>query len=128
MPRGIFFFKNPFLLYAKNMNLEELKETLSEDLIQANVVIVDVRTHEERALSSIKNTIHIPLNEILLAKDSLEKYSKIIFLCAHGRRAQMAMAAYESLGVTNVDFVDGAIEDWAAYQLPLETSKVSISS
>lgn len=110
------------------MNLQELKIVLLDDEKMTDVAIVDVRSHEERKMGYIKHTLHIPLDEVLFAKESLEAYKKIIFICAHGRRAYKAFLTYESLGFTNVDFVDGSIEDWASYELPIERSKPVYSS
>jgi rhodanese-related sulfurtransferase len=104
------------------MNLEELKVLLYQYEKSVGVAIVDVRSHEERKIGYIKHTIHVPLDEILLAKDFLETYQKIIFVCAHGMRAFKAFSLYESLGFKNLDYVDGSIEDWSSYKLPIETS------
>jgi|GEM_PF-2647650 len=110
------------------MDLNDLLNLLNDKQAMASTAIVDVRTHEERASCFLENTLHIPLNEILFSKDVLQNYKKVVFLCAHGFRAKKAFTAFESLGFTNIDYVDGNIEEWSAYSLPVVTYNERISN
>jgi rhodanese-related sulfurtransferase len=103
------------------MDLKELNSLLQQSEALLYTVVVDVRSQNERNKYHLQNTLHIPLQELLFSKEALARYEKIIFLCAHGHRAREASAAYESLGFTNVDYVDGNIEEWSSYGLPVVT-------
>jgi adenylyltransferase/sulfurtransferase len=89
------------------MDIHQFKALLENK--DDSIAIVDVRSLEEWNEFHLENTLHIPLDEILFAKETLTAYKKIVFLCAHGSRAARASAAYESLGFTNVDYVTGSL-------------------
>jgi len=75
--------------------------------------IVDVRTAEEYAASHIKGCIHIPLDQIDNALETIipDKSQKIIFYCAKGVRSQEAMKKALQLGYKKV-YNLGSINDW----------------
>ena len=55
-----------------------------------NALILDVRTNEEAAIGKLKNSIHIPLDELAARENELPKNKKILVHCAHGARANLA--------------------------------------
>ncbi len=55
-----------------------------------NALILDVRTNEEAAIGKLKNSIHIPLDELADREDELPENKKILVHCAHGARANLA--------------------------------------
>lgn len=95
------------------MNLEISVKDLSA--IKARnpfVVILDVREGWELEKASLSGTLHIPLGELMMAKDQLPKDLPLYVLCHHGVRSLKAalwlgQEGYEAYSVK------GGIHAWA---------------
>jgi len=82
----------------------------------ASVTLVDVREPEEVAVSTIKDSRHIPLRELhLRAEEELDKNADIVIFCAHGIRSLHALALLEKLGFKKLRSLDGGIAAWNEY-------------
>jgi rhodanese-related sulfurtransferase len=81
----------------------------------SNVILLDVRSDAERQQSSIKGSIHIPLNKIDSAVSELEKYrdKEIICYCASGSRSVAAAIKLKEKGF-NASNLRGGIGAWNA--------------
>ncbi len=68
-----------------------------ERLASGEAILLDVRTDGERAERSLKNSLHIPLDQIEARIDELEEYreKEIIAYCRSGNRS---LAAADLLG------------------------------
>lgn len=63
-----------------------------------NQVILDVRTKDEVKDGALKNSIHIPLDEIEKRISELPKGKEMLIHCSTGARAEMAKAALDKAG------------------------------
>ncbi|MGB3468710.1 MAG: rhodanese-like domain-containing protein [Cyclobacteriaceae bacterium] len=90
---GIFDFLN------QNNKAENIK-----DFLEANAVVVDVRSASEYAGGHIDNSVNIPLDTV---GDHFGKWSKdktqVIFCCASGMRSGTAAKKAKSAGVNAIN-------------------------
>ena len=65
------------------------------------VVIVDVRTADEHRASHVDGAIHIPLDEIVSAADTLREASMVVTVCTKGGgRSLRAALLLRDLGIS----------------------------
>lgn len=100
--------KNKLKGKLKGINPQELYEKLKNR--DDNLLIVDVRTEPEFMISSIPNSINIPLNEIIEKANTLDKDKEIILVCGLGRRAYQAYTKLRALGFKNIKILDGGLK------------------
>jgi len=65
----------------------------------ANQLILDVRTSDEVKDGILKNSKHIPLDEIEKRVGELPKGKEMLIHCSTGARAEMAKAALDKAGI-----------------------------
>ncbi len=83
-------------LFLKNYlkrNKNDYKELLDE-----GAIIVDVRTEDEYKTGHIKNSINIPLKDLIYRISEFNKGDNIVTVCAVGIRAESAKKYFESKG------------------------------
>lgn len=75
--------------------------------------LVDVRTHEERAIASIEGSqlLDQASHDALLG---LDPDTCLVFQCHHGIRSQHAAEYFRSKGFRNVYNLQGGIDAWSA--------------
>lgn len=105
-------------LYTKRMLLlRSLKKYTSAEVaekLKSNaIILLDVRTADERSRSSIKGSVHIPLHELRRREKELEKYKsrEIVCYCATGSRSGSAAATLTKLGYTAAN-MRGGMAEW----------------
>ena len=100
------------LLYLRSLKKYTPSE-VAEKMKTNSVVLLDVRTTDERSRSSIKGSIHIPLHELRRREKELEKYKsrEIVCYCATGSRSGSATATLTKLGY-NAANMKGGIAEW----------------
>lgn len=76
---------------------EILKEMISE-----GALLVDVRTPEEFAEGHVKNSINIPVGDVMNNLDQFADQSSIIVYCRSGNRSEMAKSLLQASGIQNV--------------------------
>jgi len=92
----------------------------------ADVQLVDVRSHAEFNNVHAKGAISIPLDkisrEVLENKIGTERLRQhtLYFICESGLRAQQAVDRLKLQGVDNVALVDGGTSEWEKQQLPVK--------
>ena len=88
-----------------NLSVAVVKQMLKN----GNVVLLDVRTTQERKTGSIKPSIHIPLHEISRQIDQLQKYKEkqIICYCQSGSRSVSAAIKLKKLGFNSANMMGG---------------------
>ena len=94
----------------KKITAVEAKKIMDSE---SDIIILDVRTEEEREEGYIFESICIPLEEIeYKAKTKLkDKSKKILVYCQSGKRSMQACEILADMGYKNVyDF--GGILDW----------------
>mgnify|MGYP000911723466 CR=1 FL=1 len=82
----------------------ELSEAQARAYVAQGVKVVDVRTAQEFANSSITNVINIPLDEVktTFVARFTNKSEMILLHCRTGRRSGIAENELRELGYTNV--------------------------
>ena len=87
----------------------QVAELLGSD----SVVLLDVRTREERSRQHIEGSLHIPINELANKLNSLEKHrqKEIICYCHSGSRSLAAAALLHKHGFTASN-MKGGICEW----------------
>ncbi|HEU4368867.1 MAG TPA: rhodanese-like domain-containing protein [Methylomirabilota bacterium] len=89
---------------------QELKSRL--DGRQAPLLL-DVRQDWETKLCRLPNAVHIPLEEIELRVDELNREDDIVVYCHAGVRSAAVAEYLRSLGFTSVRNLSGGVDLWA---------------
>ncbi len=89
---------------------------VAERMERPDVLLLDVRTAKERSVSSIKGSVHIPINELPREMDKLDKYKsrEIICYCQTGSRSLVAAGRLKKLGF-KVANLAGGMGEWNYY-------------
>jgi rhodanese-related sulfurtransferase len=87
----------------KTLLLRDLTVDQAHEMIQKGAVIVDVRTENEYSTANIKESVHVPLNEL---KEKIEtvvpdKEKTVLLHCRSGSRSFAAKRMLKRLGYTN---------------------------
>ncbi|WP_102345206.1 rhodanese-like domain-containing protein [Bacillus sp. Marseille-P3661] len=85
----------------------EVAQLLKSD---AKPSIIDVREHEEVALGKIPGARHIPLGELQVRLEELDKDQEHILVCHSGGRSGMATNYMTNLGYKVKNMVGGMLE------------------
>ncbi|MEA1974410.1 MAG: FAD-dependent oxidoreductase [Bacillota bacterium] len=93
------------------------------DKIDDSYIILDIREEEELNLGSIKNSIHIPLDDLRNRLNELDKDKKIIAYCAIGVRGYIAARILMQNGFKNVYNLNGGYNTFAAVYCQEDDSK-----
>lgn len=93
---------------VKNYSPAELAEKLKKD---KNVILLDVRTPQERKQDYIKGSFHIPLYDLGADKKELLKFKdkEIICYCRTGNRSLIAASKLRKLGFNSANLKGGII-------------------
>jgi len=75
--------------------------------------LVDVRTHDERAIAAIDGSrlLDQACHDALLQHD---RDTPIVFMCHHGIRSRQAAEYFQHQGFTNLYNLSGGIDAWSA--------------
>ncbi len=109
------------LFYLRKMILRmQIKQytptKLAERMDSGEIVLLDVRSAKERSVSTIKGSIHIPINDLPREQDKLEKYKgkEIVCFCQTGSRSLVAAGRLKKLGF-KVANLSGGMGEWNFY-------------
>jgi rhodanese-related sulfurtransferase len=113
---------------AKN-GIENLKpEKATEELLDVDVVLIDIREAEELHQGRIPGAVHAPRGMLEFYADSslpyykpeFSKEKRIILYCTSSGRSALAVQTLRNMGYTNVAHIDGGLKAWKAAGLPIE--------
>lgn len=90
------------------MEVSELKNHLDKD----ELILVDVRGDDERAIASIAQAKAMD-SELMTELEAMPKDSVIAFICHTGSRSQVAAEHFRKQGFTKVINVAGGIDAWS---------------
>ena len=93
----------------KDLTPKEFKDYLLED----EVILVDVREQWEFDICQIKGAILIPMGEIAISYENLDKDSKIALYCHSGIRSMHVADFLLSKDFDSVANLQGGIDAWA---------------
>ena len=91
-----------------NVNDLNLKFTNNE-----NFILLDVRTDQEVFISKIQGSIHIPMNDVPLRLDELNKEKEIVVQCKSGKRSARVCEFLLNNNFSNVKNLKGGIIAWS---------------
>ena len=96
----------------KHYSAQEASQKIKKE---RNVVMLDVRTDNERRQGSIKGSYHIPLTSLSSSQNELKKFkaAEIICYCRTGNRSLNAASKLKKLGF-NASNLRGGIIRWNA--------------
>lgn len=86
-----------------------------------NLLVIDVRTPQERAQVRLSGSELIPIGDVMRGRLTAPKDQPILVVCAVGGRSYIAGKALRAMGHQEVYNLDGGLEAWRRAQLPLET-------
>lgn len=94
-----------------SISVEELKQELDAG---TNKILLDVREPWEYALCHIEGSVNIPLSQITVKLQEIDKNNEIVVICHHGARSFQAGCFLESQGFTaRIYNLQGGIDAWA---------------
>lgn len=104
------------------MTVERIAPAEALRRVRDGVVLVDVRSDDERALGMAEGAQGIVSAEFLetVAERFPDTSSALILVCQRGMRSQAAAEALLSRGYRNVASIDGGTERWQAEGLPMQ--------
>ena len=94
----------------KEISVQLLKTKLNAE---EDILLLDVRTDYEVLISRIKESIHIPMNDIPNRLLELDKSKEIIVQCKSGKRSAKVCEYLLTNGYTNVKNLKGGIIAWS---------------
>ena len=74
--------------------------------------VLDVRNDKEWLAGHIEGAVHIPLGELLLRSEELQKQAAIIAVCGSGYRSSIAASLLQAQGFRNLRSMDGGMTAW----------------
>jgi adenylyltransferase/sulfurtransferase len=77
------------------------------------LVLLDVREDWETKLCRFENSTHIPIEEIELRVDELDKNDDIVVYCHHGVRSAAVADYLRQLGYAKAVNLAGGVDEWA---------------
>ncbi|WP_010096374.1 rhodanese-like domain-containing protein [Ornithinibacillus scapharcae] len=93
---------------AKQITPEEMAKRLQHG---EEVIVIDVRENSEVATGKIPGAKHIPLGQLALRKNELNKDKSYIITCQSGNRSKAACGILEALGY-QVEDMKGGMNNW----------------
>jgi monothiol glutaredoxin len=93
----------------RQLSAPELKDLIDSGL---SVELVDVRTHDERAIAKIEGSrlLDQAYYDYLLG---LDRQAVIVFQCHHGIRSQAAAEYFLREGFRNLSNLQGGLDAWS---------------
>ncbi len=78
-----------------------------------NLVLLDVRRHNELEICVLPNIVHLPLSDLDQGRHRLDPDGIIVCICHHGTRSAHACTMLESYGFDDIINLTGGMELWA---------------
>jgi adenylyltransferase/sulfurtransferase len=102
---------------SEEISPQTLKALLASD---RDLTLIDVRGSYEWTLGRLRNSINIPLEQLLREKPwkklwdamGIIKNTRIVFYCHLGVRSHIAMVTLKQEGFTNISHLKGGLDAW----------------
>ena len=78
-----------------------------------DVVLLDVREHDELAIAAVDGARHIPMREVPARLPDLDPAKPLVVMCHSGGRSRRVAEFLQGNGFTNVFNLQGGIEAWS---------------
>lgn len=85
----------------------------------ADVLVIDVRLEPEWDFAHLKNSVHVPLDELEARAEEIQSLAakkpgcRVLALCHHGIRSMKAAAFFRAIGLTNAKSIAGGLDAWS---------------
>lgn len=112
-------------LRRQSTGMTNVEPQAAVKLINADAVVLDLRSADSFALGHIVNAKNIPFDELEANKDKIEKLKSrpIIAVCNAGVTSTKVVNSLRKSGAENVYGLKGGITAWTQANLPLVTAK-----
>lgn len=81
-------------------------------------LLVDVRDAVEQQVSGLEGALSIPMEQLTVRMDELDKTRELVAFCRTGSRSRRAVKLLLEHGFSKAKFLKGGINAWAAQQAP----------
>jgi rhodanese-related sulfurtransferase len=79
-----------------------------------DVVLLDVREHDELAIAAVEGARHIPMREVPVRLADLDSGKPLVVMCHSGGRSRRVAEFLKGKGFPNVFNLNGGIDAWSA--------------
>ena len=112
-------------LRRKAQGITNIEPQDAVKLINADAVVLDLRSSEAFARGHIVNAKNVPSDELAANEDKYKKYKSrpILAVCDAGVTSSRAVDTLRKSGLENVYGLKGGIAAWTQANLPLVTAK-----
>jgi rhodanese-related sulfurtransferase len=112
-------------LRKKSEGVTNIEPQAAVSLINADAVVIDLRTPEAFARGHIVNSRNIPFDELDANQERIGKLAAkpLLAVCEAGVTCGKAVAALRKSGIEKVYGLKGGITGWTQANLPLVTTK-----
>lgn len=112
-------------LRRKASGITSVEPQAAVGLINADAVIIDLRSADAFMRGHIVGAKNIPFDELEANKDKIDQYKKksILAVCDAGMTSGRAVSALRKSGVESAYALKGGISAWTQANLPLVTNK-----
>ena len=123
------FFSFFLLLFTelrrKAAGIVNLEAAEAVKLINADAVVIDVRSAETFARGHIVNARNIPFDELQASSDKVEKLKSraVIAVCDAGNTSTKAVDMLRKNGIESVYGLKGGMSAWSQAGMPVVTAK-----
>jgi rhodanese-related sulfurtransferase len=77
------------------------------------VVLLDVREHDEVALAAVEGALHIPMRQVPARLGELDPTKPLVVMCHSGGRSRRVAEFLKGNGFPNVFNLNGGIDAWS---------------
>jgi len=120
------FFLLVFMeLRRKAGGITNLEPQQAVKLINADAIVIDLRSADAFARGHIVNAKNIPLDQLEASSDKIERWKSkpIIAVCESGVSSTRAVATLRKSGIESVYGLRGGISAWTQENMPLVVAK-----
>ena len=96
-------------------------KTAREMLKEGQVQLIDVRNPDEYANGHIPEAKLIPIDDMFIRAEELDKDKRLIFTCSVGVRSALACEIAAAVGYSDLYNIEGGTEAWIENAYPIET-------
>jgi rhodanese-related sulfurtransferase len=87
---------------------------------RADYHLIDVREVQEFQQGHLPGAVNLPLSELQMRFNEVQRDKPIVLVCRSGGRSAMAAEFFAALGYTDLYNIAGGTMDWARKGLPIE--------
>jgi rhodanese-related sulfurtransferase len=95
----------------REFEADELKDYLESTT--ESPVLLDVRQPWEYDICNLDDSVLIPMSQIPVKLDQLEKDQETVVICHHGVRSRRVASFLEQAGFSNIINLKGGLDAWA---------------